>query len=162
MPTVSFLALFLITLIIPTTASASIFSKVAGLFSGDAKAESITTDDHNSQTAPVLEAKISPSGNIEKRDTLVQMSQDDVLIGEVGSLGTALDIEDYPEEDEINVYITKQGDTLSKIANMYNVSVNTIIWATTDLMQKKHLKKVPLFLLCQLVAYLIPLKKEIP
>lgn len=141
MPTVSFLVLFLLAIIIPLTASASIFSKVAGLFSGDAKAESVTTDDHNSQTTPVLEAKISPSGSIEKQDTLVQMSQDDVLIGEVGSLGTALDIEDYPEEDEINVYITKQGDTLSKIAGMYNVSVNTIIWANDGLDPKKALKE---------------------
>ena len=57
------------------------------------------------------------------------MSEDDVLVSEVGSLGTALDVEDYPEEDEINVYITKKDDTLAKIAKMYNVSVNTIVWS---------------------------------
>ena len=137
MPTISFVAVFLLFISIPQTTHAGIFSK---MFGNDAKADIIESD-HNSQTAPVLEAKISPNGENSKNLKNIQMSEDDVLVSEVGSLGTALDVEDYPEEDEINVYITKKDDTLAKIAKMYNVSVNTIVWANENIDPKKPLKE---------------------
>ena len=33
------------------------------------------------------------------------------------------------QPDRISVYVVRKGDTLSDIAKMFNVSVNTIIWA---------------------------------
>lgn len=137
MPTISFVVLFLLFISIPQTTNAGIFSK---FFGNDAKAEIIESD-HNSQTTPVLEPKINPNGANAKIIDPVQMGENDVLVSEVGSLGTALDVEDYPEEDEINVYITKKDDTLAKIAKMYNVSVNTIVWANDGLDSKKPLKE---------------------
>jgi len=140
MPTISFLALFFFVFMIPSVTHAGIFSKIADIFGTEAKAEEIIDDGKNSQTTPVLEAKINPNGD-KKEEAPIQMNQNDVLVSEVGTLGTALDIGDYPEEDEINVYLTKKGDTLGKIAEMYNVSINTIVWANDGLDPKKALKE---------------------
>lgn len=35
----------------------------------------------------------------------------------------------YYQSDQISVYVVHEGDTLSQIAQMFNVSVNTIVWA---------------------------------
>lgn len=134
------LALLLVIVSAPKPAHAGILSQIADFFSGDAKADTIDND-RNSQTAPVLEAKLSPNPREKTPESVIAMSTDNVLVSEVGALGTALDVEDYPEEDEINVYITKKGDTLSKIAQMYKVSVNTIVWANDGLDPKKALKE---------------------
>jgi murein DD-endopeptidase MepM/ murein hydrolase activator NlpD len=133
----SFVAVLLLSFSIPQTTNAGIFSKI---FSSDAKADTIASD-NNSQTAPVLEAQINPNGINGKTQEKISMGENNVLVGEVGSLGTALDVEDYPAEDEISVYTTKNGDTLAKIAKMYNVSVNTIVWANDGLDPKKALKE---------------------
>jgi murein DD-endopeptidase MepM/ murein hydrolase activator NlpD len=134
------LVAFVFSISIPMHANAGIFSQIADFFSGDAKADTIDNG-QNSQTAPVLEAKLSTNPKDTVTDSPLKMNEDDVLMPEVGALGTALDVEDYPEEDEINVYITKKGDTLSKIAQMYKVSVNTIVWANDGLDPKKALKE---------------------
>ena len=62
MPTISFVAVFLLFISILQTTHAGIFFK---MFGNDAKADIIESD-HNSQTAPVLEAKISPNGKIQR------------------------------------------------------------------------------------------------
>jgi murein DD-endopeptidase MepM/ murein hydrolase activator NlpD len=134
------LVIFVFSVMFPMHANASIFAQIADFFSGDAKAETVNNG-QNSQTAPVLEARLSTNPKNTTIETPLKMNIDDVLMPEVGALGTALDIEDYPEEDEINVYITKKGDTLSNIAKMYNVSVNTIVWANDGLDPKKALKE---------------------
>lgn len=43
---------------------------------------------------------------------------------------------DYPLEDTITVYEVKTGDTLSSVAKLFGVTVNTILWAN-DLPNKK-------------------------
>lgn len=46
--------------------------------------------------------------------------------GPSGASGTATNI---PPPDRISIYVVRPGDTLSEIADMFGVSVNTIIWA---------------------------------
>jgi murein DD-endopeptidase MepM/ murein hydrolase activator NlpD len=46
-----------------------------------------------------------------------------------GPSGTPLDSEEHPRSSQISVYTVREGDSLSEIATMFNVSVNTIIWA---------------------------------
>lgn len=134
------LAVFLAAIGTPAHVEAGIFAKVADFFTGDAKAETIHNG-QNSQTTPVLEAKMSPTLETKLEEDPVKMNSDDVLVPQMGALGTALDVEDYSESDEISVYITKSGDTLSQIASMYKVSVNTIVWANDGLDPKKPLKE---------------------
>lgn len=136
---ITILVVLSVSLSFPGQAHAGIFSKMADFFSGDAKAD-VIDDGQNSQTAPVLEAKIAMS-DTQKAEIPVKMTEDNVLVPEVGTLGTALDVEDYVEDDTITVYITKAGDTLSKIAEMHKVSVNTIVWANDGLDPKKPLKE---------------------
>ncbi len=134
-------ALLFVLLMSPQHANAGIFSKIGDLFSSDAKAETVESDT-NSQNAPILEAKLGTDPKSKINNDPVNISEEnDVLVPEVGALGSAADVEDYPEEDEISVYVTKKGDTLAKIAKMYNVSVNTIIWANDGIDNKKELKE---------------------
>ena len=50
------------------------------------------------------------------------------LLSETGPEGTLADIEEN-QSSAISVYVVREGDTLSEIADMFGVSVNTIIWA---------------------------------
>lgn len=127
--------------IVPIVTNAGVLSKIAQILGINAEAQSIQSE-HNSQNLPVLEANINitnSSKNIAQNESLHM--EDEVLESEIGLMGTSLDIIEYPEEDEINVYTTKNGDTLSQIAKMYNVSVNTIIWANPDIDNKTKLKE---------------------
>lgn len=51
------------------------------------------------------------------------------LLADAGPLGTIADIEDVPASDQISLYVVRDGDTLTQIAHMFGVSVNTILWA---------------------------------
>lgn len=54
---------------------------------------------------------------------------DGALVSESGPAGTLGDLEKAPTANGISVYVVREGDTLSQIAEMFGVSVNTIIWA---------------------------------
>ncbi len=62
-------------------------------------------------------------------DVPLNTSGDVALVASAGPKGTLTDVIDTPESDQISVYVVRPGDTLSDIAHMFNVSVNTIIWA---------------------------------
>ena len=51
------------------------------------------------------------------------------LLPDSGPLGTMKDIKDLPSADQVSVYVVRAGDTLSQVGEMFQVSVNTIIWA---------------------------------
>lgn len=52
------------------------------------------------------------------------------LLPETGPEGTLLDIEDQSaSSNQISIYVVRNGDTLSGIAKLFNVSANTILWA---------------------------------
>lgn len=56
-------------------------------------------------------------------------SGDVALMAYSGPEGTLADVIDMPQTDRISVYVVRPGDTLSDIAEMHNVSVNTVVWA---------------------------------
>jgi len=62
-------------------------------------------------------------------DIILATSGDTALMSYSGPSGTLADVVDAPQTDTISVYVVRPGDTLSVIASMFNVSVNTIIWA---------------------------------
>ncbi|MEA1929561.1 MAG: M23 family metallopeptidase [Patescibacteria group bacterium] len=51
------------------------------------------------------------------------------LLPDSGVIGTMADVEDKPKSDQISLYVVREGDSLSQIAEMFSVSVNTIAWA---------------------------------
>lgn len=112
--------LFLI--VVPAMAYASgFFSFISSFFFGPVSAD---IKSFNSQNIALLQSSASPNGG----------SLDNKGISIVG--GTSLLPESpnptassTPTSDQISIYVVHQGDTLSGIAKMFDVSVNTIIWA---------------------------------
>ncbi len=91
---------------------------------------SAAESDYNSQTVPLL----SPAVNIDPAPSIgggdIAIIGGVALLSQDGPSGTAADIENaLPEASAISVYVVHSGDTLSEIAKMFNVSVNTIAWA---------------------------------
>jgi LysM repeat protein len=61
------------------------------------------------------------------------------LLPESGPQGTLSDVEAHnPSADEISIYVVREGDTLSQIAEMFGVSTNTVLWAN-DLKNSKDI-----------------------
>jgi LysM repeat protein len=59
----------------------------------------------------------------------ITIVDDSALFSEAGSTGTTLDIDHTQNNGKISIYEVREGDTLSQIAKMFDVSVNTIRWA---------------------------------
>jgi len=86
----------------------------------------------------VVEKKVVTSRNMKlleaNRDSVSTSSfadaviiNDGVIIQETGA--NVSDVNNDYKSTQISRYVVRKGDTLSSIAKMYNVSVNTIVWA---------------------------------
>ena len=81
-----------------------------------------------SSSTPVLVASLNSNPNIGAPIALAT-SGDSALVPYNGPGGAAVDAASATPSDRISVYEVKANDTLSEIADMFGVSVNTIIWA---------------------------------
>jgi LysM repeat protein len=81
-----------------------------------------------SASTPVLIAALNSNPNITASVELAT-SGGSALVAHDGPSGTFSDIANTPPPDQISVYVVHPGDTISDIAGMFNVSINTIIWA---------------------------------
>lgn len=70
---------------------------------------------------PISVAKAAPGETVISDNALVAES------GPAGAVAATAHI--APSRDQISVYVVREGDTLSEIAGMFNVSINTIVWA---------------------------------
>ncbi len=105
---------------IPFVAYASIFS----FWSNTDKKTNLQANNQNSQNINILHSNLSPiSGPVGGGD--IAIVDDSALLPE--NSGLAQDKEHT--NDQISVYVVRKGDTISGIAKMFNVSVNTIKWA---------------------------------
>lgn len=81
----------------------------------------------NSQNITLLQAILNPTFNPASGGGDVIIIDDSALLPETGPSG-----DEYgklrPSSDQISLYVVREGDSLSQIAEMFNVSVNTIIW----------------------------------
>ncbi|MDO8575496.1 MAG: M23 family metallopeptidase [bacterium] len=78
---------------------------------------------------PLLEAPLNPDPNILSKENDVVVLADNSLFSEIGPSGTSADMAELTSSGQISVYVVKKGDTLGEIADLFGVSVNTIIWA---------------------------------
>ncbi len=113
----------LVILLLPISVSAGLFG---GLFS-----KNIDTDPaqfkKNLQTMNLLAAATSPSPDTSGYDTTVEGN---ALVPVSGPSGTVADVSSHkPTSDQISVYVVREGDTLSQIAQMFDVTPNTIKWS---------------------------------
>ena len=81
----------------------------------------------------LLAAAANPDPNPAKGGSTIEIVDDMALVPDAGPAGTRADIGDQSENRArngfISYYVVGKGDTLSQIATMFDVSVNSIAWA---------------------------------
>lgn len=116
----------------PLMANAGFFSDLtATVFGGEVQAdEVVNSSDNNLQNMDILETNSSVP-DIKNAD----VSEEDLMIGwdgsyieSDGSLNSGVPLEKSSLSDQISIYTVKEGDTLSEVADLVGVSVNTIRW----------------------------------
>ena len=118
--------------VFPRLTDAGFFSflgKALGIDS-EVKKEVQTNVSLNSQTAILLKAIQNPNSVAGSGGGGIVIVNQSALLPDTGPLGSIADINDnVSNSDRISVYVVREGDSLSQIAKMFDVSVNTIIWA---------------------------------
>lgn len=113
----------------PAVTHAGLLSFVSDLFSGKS-AKAAQDIQNNSQNMPILQAAVSPDPNFARGGGDITVTGDSALLPDSGPVGTQADVGDEPVNNgQISIYVVHDGDTLGKVAKMFGVSVNTIIWA---------------------------------
>ncbi len=104
----------------------SVYAGVVGAFLGSLfnKTEAQNLSQENNIQNMALLASSGGNGEIQKNLNV----QDNAIVSETGPLGSNPPEIHRPNSDQISVYVVRNGDTLSQIAEMFNVTVNTIKW----------------------------------
>ncbi len=136
-----FFGLIYTTLLFPSTTNAGLFSFMAGATGDKVSAKVIdSSTSSNSQNMLVLQAAVNRDPNPNKSTGEGPLVSRNALVAEIGPSGTASEVDQETTNTQISLYVVHDGDTLSKIANMFKVSVNTIMWAN-DLDQGEGLQE---------------------
>lgn len=96
------------------------------LFSTNANAAGTSFAQNSSSSLLKAATNIDPNPDKGLDDSI--QTSDNAMIAYAGIMGSTADIVNAPS-DRISVYVVRPSDTLSEIAKMFDVSVNTIIWA---------------------------------
>lgn len=135
---ISILAIF--GLVFPVTAKASVWSDLIDFFKPTKVEASQTAPKEESvQTMPLLHAATNIDPNPTKGAGEVTIVDDSAVLSEAGPVGTLADIDDT-QSHMISTYVVRKGDNLSTVAQMFNIKVNTILWAN-DLPKGSVLKE---------------------
>jgi len=113
-------------------ANAGLFTFISSVFS-DLTGAPLASKILNSQNLALLRAATNIDPNPAKGGGGVNIVGNMALMPDSGPLGTIADVESFiPKSDQISVYIVRPGDSLSQIAELFDVSASTIIW-TNDI-----------------------------
>lgn len=134
--------------VFPSTAKADVFQElvyksiavVEQLFAtGSAEARQKPTQSYapNLQTIllPRAVTNIDPASAKGGGSVIID---DSAVVPQEGPAGAGADVV-YPKNSAISIYVVREGDTVSEIAQMFDVSVNTIMWAN-DITRSTALK----------------------
>lgn len=113
----------------PGEAEAGFFSFISEIFS---RKQGIANESAsvNSQNMPLLRSTLGPDSGAARGGGDITLVGGSALLPETGPEGSLADIEETDsEKDKISLYVVREGDTVSTIARMFDVSVNTVIWA---------------------------------
>lgn len=87
----------------------------------------------NVQNLQLLQAVPNSDSNEGQGGGDITIVNNNALLPDSGPMGTMADIKDAKKEHgQISIYVVREGDSLSEIAKMFDVSVNTIVW-TNDI-----------------------------
>ncbi len=126
----------------PSATHAGVFSFLTDLFSGqDASAQTETVIESGQSSSSQDMILPVPANNI---DPLAKVNAGVVIDGGMALLPEVGPSTEAPEKvdnsnGQISTYIVRKGDTFAGIAKMFDVSVNTILWAN-DLTKSSALK----------------------
>lgn len=113
----------------PSTAHAGLFSLIEDWGADEASAKTFDLPSSvNSQNMAILQAPVNSNPNANATIFNDPVVSGNALVAEIGPGGTLTEVEERIST-QISLYTVRDGDTLSKIAQMFGVSVNTIIWA---------------------------------
>lgn len=116
----------MLVLLLPISVSAGLMDILSNVFFGNSDQENGLSN-KNIQNMALLVAATSPLGNDQIFGA--PTTESNALVPNVGPSGTAMGtLVHKPTSDQISIYVVRQGDTLSQIAEMFDVSVNTIKW----------------------------------
>lgn len=111
--------------LLPAAAHAGILGMFVTSFSRN---QAPASNSSNIQTMALPKPAQNPNPSAAKGGGDITIVDGSALVPDEGPSGTLADIE-RPKNSSISIYVVRPGDTLSGIASMFDVSVNTIIWA---------------------------------
>ena len=112
----------------PVSARAGLLEDILASINGSVGARPHSVSGGNLQTMALLKPAMNITPVPARGGGDVTIVDDSALVPEEGPAGTMADIE-KPKNASISLYVVREGDTLSEIAEMFDVSVNTIKWA---------------------------------
>jgi len=125
----SFVSLLIVAgILIPSSTKAGVFSEWMSSLFGKVSVTEHYSSHQNIQTMSLPKAAMNIDPNPSKGGGDITIVDDSALLSSEGPAGTFANIE-VSKSDQISVYVVRDGDTLSDIGQMFDVSVNTIIWA---------------------------------
>ncbi len=113
----------------PMAVEGSMLSRMTSFFSSERQTGDDTYEAYSSQTLPLLKGAYNVDPNPSKGGGDIIVVSDSALRAETGPAGSMANIEETSGNGEISLYVVKDGDSLSQIAQMFGVSPNTILWA---------------------------------
>lgn len=122
-----FIAFFIFFAIPVAYAHAGALSFFEKLFSNDSRVTKPL--ETNSQNVALLQAALHRDPNPSKGGGDITVVGGSALLPDSGPLGTIADVSEPRSNGQISLYVVREGDSLSQIAKMFGVSVNTVIWA---------------------------------
>lgn len=130
MPHIVVIAICVISMANPLRVHAGTFAlfteKVKALFVGEKVADEETLA--TSQTMALFKPTVI-DGSSTNGAGLDQDVEQDSLQAVTGPLRVSTEDVDFPTSDTVSVYEVKKGDTIQDVAKLFDVSVNTIMWA---------------------------------
>lgn len=116
----------------PAIASAGMFAHALSFFTGNIQADTATyrLDRSSVATMSLPKAAMNIDPNPSKGGGDITIVDESAVLSSEGPSGTSAEIEENSNKNtNISLYIVREGDTLSGIAQAFDVSVNTIMWA---------------------------------
>ncbi len=112
----------------PATTRASLFGGIVATIKGNKGGELHSAASGNVQTMALLRPAMNISPTPARGGGEITIVDNSALVPEEGPSGTMADIE-KAKNSTISIYVVREGDTISGIAQMFGVSANTIRWA---------------------------------
>lgn len=108
--------------------STSVLGQLLSSMKPAPKVHAAEQSSNNLQKLALPKAAMNIDPTASKGGGDVVIADDSALVADEGPSGAGADIV-KPKNSTISIYVVRSGDTLSGIADMFDVSVNTILWA---------------------------------